>query len=76
MVLVPGIELDFNSIKGVKEALDDPNCPVGSIYAKEYVEKIPKMTKELKGGMAIFTEPVMPIKCAGAPHKITFLCEE
>jgi len=27
----------------------------------------------MKKGKAIFTEPVMPIKCAGAPQKILYL---
>jgi sulfide:quinone oxidoreductase len=29
--------------------------------------------KELKGGRALFTQPVMPIKCAGAPQKAMYL---
>jgi sulfide:quinone oxidoreductase len=31
----------------------------------------------LKSGKAIFTEPALPIKCAGAPQKILYLwCEK
>ena len=29
-----------------------------------------------KSGNAIFTQPINPIKCAGAPQKIAYLAEE
>lgn len=32
-----------------------------------------KLGANFKAGKAIFTEPVMPIKCAGAPQKILYL---
>ncbi len=32
-----------------------------------------KLGADFKGGNAIFTEPAMPIKCAGAPQKILYL---
>ena len=32
-----------------------------------------KIAANLKSGKAIFTEPAMPIKCAGAPQKILYL---
>jgi sulfide:quinone oxidoreductase len=31
------------------------------------------MIKNFKGGTAVFTNPVSPIKCGGAPHKIMYL---
>jgi sulfide:quinone oxidoreductase len=46
---------------------------VGSIYRLDYAKKLAKIAKNLKKGRAIFTEPVMPIKCAGAPQKILYL---
>lgn len=32
-----------------------------------------RIASQLKSGKAIFTEPPMPIKCAGAPQKILYL---
>jgi sulfide:quinone oxidoreductase len=34
---------------------------------------VAKLGENLKSGKAIFTEPAMPIKCAGAPQKILYL---
>lgn len=53
--------------------MDDPNSNVGSIYRYQYAEKLSKLGEKLKSGKAIFTEPAMPIKCAGAPQKILYL---
>lgn len=53
--------------------MDDPQSKVGSIYSKKYAEKTARLGREFRGGKAIFTEPVMPIKCAGAPQKILYL---
>ncbi len=55
--------------------MDDPDSKVGSIYRLPYAEKINKLVTNFKGGNAIFTEPPMPIKCAGAPQKILYLSE-
>ena len=35
-----------------------------------------KLGANLTSGKAIFTEPAMPIKCAGAPQKILYLWTE
>ena len=32
-----------------------------------------RIAANLKSGKALFTEPAMPIKCAGAPQKILYL---
>jgi sulfide:quinone oxidoreductase len=34
------------------------------------------MRKTFKGGKAIFTIPPAPVKCAGAPQKIAYLCDD
>lgn len=36
LIIATGIITDFDAVKGAREALDDPNCPVGSAYKKEY----------------------------------------
>lgn len=39
LVVCPGITLRWDKIEGAKEALDDPNSPVGSIYRLDYAYK-------------------------------------
>lgn len=53
--------------------MDDPKSNVCSIYDYNYAKKTGKVGKAFKGGKAIFTEPALPIKCAGAPQKILYL---
>ena len=39
LVLSPGVELRFDKIEGAKEALNDPNSGVASIYRLDYAYK-------------------------------------
>lgn len=73
MIVSSGLQINWNKIKGAKEALDDPSQNVVSIYDFNYASKTSQKGAEFKGGKAIFTEPPMPIKCAGAPQKILYL---
>ena len=73
LIIGTGLRLQYEKIEGLKEALNDPNSMVGSIYQLNYAEKLAKMGEKIKSGKAIFTEPAMPIKCAGAPQKILYL---
>lgn len=73
MVVSTGFQNDWGKIKGAKELLDDPKSNVCSIYDYNYAQKTGKVGKNFKGGKAIFTEPTLPIKCAGAPQKILYL---
>ena len=61
------IVLLFSFYLGAKEALEDQSCPVGTIYDINYAQKFNKLVEGFSGGKALFTEPNMPIKCAGAP---------
>ena len=63
-------------IPGATEALDNPDCPVGSMYNLNYAYKMRRLRQDFEGGKAIFTVPQMPIKCGGAPQKIMHLSEE
>ena len=36
LIISTGIAPDWNSIKGAKEALDDDQCPVATIYDYKY----------------------------------------
>jgi len=71
MILCPGIQLDWDKIKGLKETLGKNN--VSSNYSLATAPYTWEMIKNFKGGRAIFTNPVSPIKCGGAPHKIMYL---
>lgn len=73
LVVVPGIKINYGSIKGLPEALADPESPVSSIYGYETCEKVFGTIKKLHEGDAIFTQPTGVIKCAGAPQKIMWL---
>jgi len=73
LIVSTGFQHDWSKIKGAKELLDDSRSNVCSIYDYNYSQKTGKVGKKFKGGKAIFTEPPLPIKCAGAPQKIMYL---
>jgi NADPH-dependent 2,4-dienoyl-CoA reductase/sulfur reductase-like enzyme len=73
LIVSSGLELNYEKVKGMKEALDDPTAQVGTIYDIRYAEKLSKMGKKFKGGKALFAEPPPPIKCGGSPQKILYL---
>lgn len=67
LVVGTGSELRWDLIEGSKQALDDENAPISSIYDLKGAYKASIMREEFKGGNALFTLPTMPIKCGGAP---------
>ena len=71
----PGWKPRYDLIEGAQEALDDPDHPVTSIYKEEYAYKTLKFREAMTEGNAVFYQPPNPIKCGGAPLKITFLSE-
>jgi len=73
LVVVPGIKVDFTSIKGLPEALNDPKSLVSSIYSYDYCDKVFPSIKKLTSGSALFTQPAGIVKCAGAPQKAMWL---
>ncbi|KAL4908880.1 hypothetical protein BDW74DRAFT_165601 [Aspergillus multicolor] len=73
LVVAPGIQLDYGSVKGLPQALADPDSPVSSIYAYDFCDKAFQNIKMLTRGTAIFTQPTGIVKCAGAPQKIMWL---
>ncbi|KAJ9048140.1 hypothetical protein DSO57_1038039 [Entomophthora muscae] len=74
LVVAPGIELKWNKISGLKEALGKNG--VASNYSDKYVKKVWEFLKQTKEGNALFTMPSTPVKCAGAPQKIAYLAED
>lgn len=73
LVVAPGIKLDYDSIKGLPEALVDPETLVSSIYSYDTCSKVFPSIEKFKKGAAIFTQPAGIVKCAGAPQKIMWL---
>jgi sulfide:quinone oxidoreductase len=71
LVVAPGIQIDWDKVKGLKAAIGKEG--VCSNYAYEYVDKTWECLRNFKGGNAIFTQPNTPIKCGGAPQKIMYL---
>ena len=55
MVLATGTNPLKDSIKGLKDALDDPDCPVASNYFLETASKMSKLRESFKGGNFVFT---------------------
>ena len=71
LVAAPGIQLDWDQIPGLQEALK--TSYVSSNYDFALATKTWQCLQQIKGGTALFTCPPMPIKCAGAPQKIMYL---
>lgn len=74
LVVAPGIQLDWSKIKGMPEALKTSG--VCSNYAFEGSIKTFEEVKKLQSGRAIFTQPRLPVKCAGAPQKAMYMSED
>lgn len=74
MLVVPGIQLDWHKVKGLKETLGKNG--VTTNYLPEYAPYTWECLRNFKGGNAIFTNPNTPIKCGGAPQKIMYLASD
>lgn len=74
MVVAPGIQLNWSSVKGLPEALGKGG--VCSNYSFQTAPYTYECIKNLKGGKAIFHNPHTPVKCGGAPHKIMYLAAD
>ncbi|WP_234731966.1 bifunctional protein tyrosine phosphatase family protein/NAD(P)/FAD-dependent oxidoreductase [Acidocella facilis] len=71
LVVSPGLRLAWEQIPGLQEAL---GCNgVTSNYRFDLAPYTNRLSAELKSGRALFTQPPMPIKCAGAPQKAMYL---
>jgi sulfide:quinone oxidoreductase len=74
LIVAPGIQLDWDKIKGLKEAIGKDG--VCSNYSYETVNSTWENIRNFKGGVAIFTQPPPPFKCGGAPQKIMYLADD
>lgn len=71
LIVCPGLKLDWNAIEGLSETLGKNG--VTSNYRYDLAPYTYQLVKEMRRGKAIFTQPPMPIKCAGAPQKAMYL---
>ncbi len=74
LVVCPGIQLDWNKIPGMADALTTPY--VSSNYTYDLAPKTWELIQKMRSGTAVFTMPAGPIKCAGAPQKIAYLAAD
>ena len=71
LVVCPGLKLDWQGIEGLSDTLGRNG--VTSNYRFDLAPYTWELVQNLKGGKALFTQPPMPIKCAGAPQKAMYL---
>jgi len=74
LVVCPGLQLDWQKIEGLRETIGQNG--VCSNYSPDTVEYTAECINALEAGTALFTQPPMPIKCAGAPQKIMYLAAD
>lgn len=71
LIICPGIKLDWEAIDGLPETLGKNG--VTSNYGYNLAPYTNQLVRDLRHGRALFTQPPMPIKCAGAPQKAMYL---
>ena len=71
LVVCPGLKLDWSAIDGLVETIGRNG--VTSNYRYDLAPYTWELVRDFKGGRALFTQPPMPIKCAGAPQKALYL---
>ncbi|MDP3294992.1 MAG: TIGR01244 family sulfur transferase [Nevskia sp.] len=71
LVVCPGLKLDWEAIPGLSETLGKNG--VTSNYRYDLAPYTWQQVQQLRRGRALFTQPPMPIKCAGAPQKALYL---
>lgn len=71
LVACPGIKLDWDAIAGLRDGLGQHG--VTSNYSYDLAPYTRQLVDNLRSGRALFTQPPMPIKCAGAPQKAMYL---
>ena len=71
LVVAPGLSLNWDGVRGLKETLGSNG--VTSNYMVDLAPYTWELVQALKKGKALFTQPPMPIKCAGAPQKAMYL---
>lgn len=71
LVVCPGLKLDWDRVEGLVDTLGRNG--VTSNYRYDLAPYTWELVSGMKSGRALFTQPPMPIKCAGAPQKAIYL---
>lgn len=71
LIVCPGLKLNWDGIKGLSDTLGHNG--VTSNYRFDLAPYTWELVNRFTGGNALFTQPPMPIKCAGAPQKAMYL---
>ncbi|WKB50582.1 NAD(P)/FAD-dependent oxidoreductase [Eleftheria terrae] len=71
LVVCPGLTLDWQAVPGLQESLGQHG--VTSNYRRDLAPYTWELVRRWRGGKAVFTQPALPIKCAGAPQKAMYL---
>lgn len=74
LVLAPGLKLDWDAVPGLHDTLGRNG--VTSNYRYDLAPYTWALIQAHRGGTALFTQPPMPIKCAGAPQKAMYLAAD
>jgi sulfide:quinone oxidoreductase len=74
LIVSCGLTLNWHQIQGLEETLGRNG--VTSNYRYDLAPYTQQLTHTLKSGNAVFTQPTMPIKCAGAPQKAMYLSSD
>lgn len=74
LIVAAGLQLDWHKIEGLESTLGKNG--VTSNYRFDLAPYTWRCLQELRGGKALFTQPPMPIKCAGAPQKILYMAAD
>jgi sulfide:quinone oxidoreductase len=74
LVVAPGLQLDFDKVPGLTDTLG--RNQVSSNYRIDLAPRTWEFIQETRDGVALFTMPPGPIKCAGAPQKIAYLAAD
>ncbi|WOX04595.1 NAD(P)/FAD-dependent oxidoreductase [Microbulbifer pacificus] len=71
LIVAAGLKLNWAAVEGLPETLGKNG--VTSNYQYDLAPYTWELVRSLKDGKALFTQPPMPIKCAGAPQKALYL---
>ncbi len=71
LIVCPGLRLAWEKVEGLQESLGQHG--VTSNYSYQHAQYTWDQVQKLRDGRALFTQPAMPIKCAGAPQKALYL---
>jgi len=71
LIVAVGIKLDWGAIGGLEATLGKNG--VTSNYRYDLAPYTWELVQSMEKGVALFTQPPMPIKCAGAPQKAMYL---